>query len=225
MTKPWKTDAWKKKRDELIKNKGCEWCGSTEDLSVAHKEKALSYYQDYRIVSGELWRTLISQGVYSEPEREEGEGDCDYRRRVIAKLQENRESFGRRYREEIEEAVRTKRQKDFEKYMSLEGVLILCKKCHLAYDKSMVLCTVCRKAHHDPKYEMCWYCFSKTGIGQKIKSQQELLAFVHPWCGKTFKIERQWWDMEADPETCCMEHCDPYGCKTAEEKFAEVRDA
>ncbi len=28
IVKPWKTDAWKKKRDELIKDRVCEWCGS-----------------------------------------------------------------------------------------------------------------------------------------------------------------------------------------------------
>ena len=224
MTKPWKTDAWKKKREELIRDKCCEWCGSTENLSVAHKERALSYDQDYRIVSNELWQTLVSQGKYSTPDREEGEEDNDYRRRVIARLQRDREDFRSKYANQIEQAVDAKRQMDFQKYMSFEDVMILCKKCHFAYDKGMVLCDVCRKAHHEPKYDMCWFCFSKTETGHKIKSQRELLDFIHPWCGKTFKIERQWWDIESDPEMCCIEHCDPYACKTAEEKFAEIRD-
>lgn len=38
MTKPWQTKEWRTRRAEFIKGKSCEWCGSTEFLTIDHKE-------------------------------------------------------------------------------------------------------------------------------------------------------------------------------------------
>lgn len=37
--KPWKTKEWKDKRKEFIKDKQCEWCGSTKNLRIHHPQK------------------------------------------------------------------------------------------------------------------------------------------------------------------------------------------
>jgi len=70
---------------------------------------------------------------------------------------------------------------------------------------------------------MCWECFKKTEKGQRVskgletkKWEREMLPYKHPWCDKTFLIERQWWNMEAEPQMCCIECCgDPNNCDIA----------
>jgi len=46
----------------------------------------------------------------------------------------------------------------------------------------------------------------------------EYYPYEHPWCGRTFQIKGEWWDFEAEPNACCLEHCDkdPYLCEIAE---------
>jgi len=36
-SKPWKLASWKKKRGEYLNGKSCEWCGSTKNLQISHK--------------------------------------------------------------------------------------------------------------------------------------------------------------------------------------------
>ncbi len=40
MSKAWKTKEWKAQRDALIEGKCCEWCGSTEKLSIHHTHES-----------------------------------------------------------------------------------------------------------------------------------------------------------------------------------------
>jgi hypothetical protein len=37
--KPWATVEWRKKREEYIEDKQCEWCGSKNDLVIHHPQK------------------------------------------------------------------------------------------------------------------------------------------------------------------------------------------
>jgi hypothetical protein len=45
----------------------------------------------------------------------------------------------------------------------------------------------------------------------------EMLDYDHPWCDKKFKIKTKWWDIEANPQMCCLEHCeiDVHSCEIA----------
>jgi len=54
------------------------------------------------------------------------------------------------------------------KYLSFEGTIILCKRCHFALHKGMVLCKGCKKKYHDSvRYTMCFDCFSRTQDGKR----------------------------------------------------------
>ena len=97
--KPWITKEWKEKREEIIKNKNCEWCGSKNNLVIHHPQPTNSLTE--------------------------------------------------------------------EQYMSLEGTIIICNRCHHAHHKGMVLCNNCKKHYHKPKFEMCFHCFSTTEKGKK----------------------------------------------------------
>ncbi len=49
----------------MIEGKSCEWCGSTETLSVHHKNPEPSYLERYRRASQALLEKLIKEGVYT----------------------------------------------------------------------------------------------------------------------------------------------------------------
>jgi len=46
MTKPWNTVSWRRKREELIQGKQCEWCGSTDTLVIDHNQN-FDYCHEY----------------------------------------------------------------------------------------------------------------------------------------------------------------------------------
>ena len=54
-----------------------------------------------------------------------------------------------------------------------------------------------------------------------MSTEKDSLSYVHPWCGKTFSIERGVWDFEASPQMCCVEHCevDPDSCDVAKKNW------
>jgi hypothetical protein len=199
MTKPWKTKEWREKRKELIKGKSCEWCASAEGLSIHHKRKAISTRAYYRLISGSWLRKLIKEGVY-KPMKKEVCPQCCYSSIYIRKTMTPKYrcsrckltfekpmkkltsyvsrrdwlDFKRKYSSRINSEVRSKRQKSYEKYMSLKGTMILCKKCHMAAEKGFVLCKSCKRGYHKPRFAMCWNCFKKTEIGQKVARNYEL---------------------------------------------------
>jgi len=102
-----------------------------------------------------------------------------------------------------------------EEYYSFKDAIVLCMRCHYAKEKGWVLCEICRKKFHKPMYEQCWECYKKIEEGQGTKQYE--LPYVHPWCGKTFLINREWWEIAAVPEQCCISVCDtnPNLCETA----------
>jgi len=64
-----------------------------------------------------------------------------------------------------------------DEYMSLEGCIVLCKKCNFMEDKGYKLCPVCKKKYYKPKRgrdKMCWNCFSETtSLGKSVKEYYE----------------------------------------------------
>ncbi len=60
-----------------------------------------------------------------------------------------------------------------EEYISLEGCIPLCDKCHFAIMKGLKLCSVCKEHYFKPSKkkhkDRCWSCFSKTPFGQAVK--------------------------------------------------------
>ena len=125
------------------------------------------------------------------------------------------------HREDIAQLYEREKRKSDEKYMAFEDVMILCKKCHYAIEKGMMFCKVCRQSYHKSRYNMCWECFRKTEAGQRVARERQLLLYVHPWCGKQFQIMAKWWDIEADPQMCCIELCDVEvnSCKIADKHW------
>jgi hypothetical protein len=105
-----------------------------------------------------------------------------------------------------------------EQYKLLEGTTVLCRRCHLALRRGLVLCKLCKKNYHEPEREMCWNCHKKSLPPEKVW-ELEYHPYKHPWCGKTFEIKGKWWKIEAKPSMCCIEHCedDVNTCDIAEQ--------
>jgi len=112
-----------------------------------------------------------------------------------------------------------------EQYESLEGAIALCQRCHFSLHKGLVLCRVCKSNYHRSDREKCWHCFKKSLPSKKVWDLEDH-PYKHPWCGKTFKIKGDDWEFEADPKSCCIEHCDVEcnSCVIANEHWAEEDD-
>jgi hypothetical protein len=95
-----------------------------------------------------------------------------------------------------------------EEYLDFEraGVMVLCRRCHLQLHKGYVLCKVCGKHYHDPGYEMCFTCAVER---EPRLEEYRMIEYVHPWCGRKFRIQQQWLEIEQD-FLCCLEHCDEF---------------
>ena len=66
--KVWKTKEWKEQRASLIEGKSCEWCGSTEALSIHHThETNRRYKQIERRVIRELIKEKVDSGEVITP--------------------------------------------------------------------------------------------------------------------------------------------------------------
>lgn len=49
MGKPWVTKEWRNKRAEFIKEKSCEWCGSSKFLTISHKQQTNFKSERYKV--------------------------------------------------------------------------------------------------------------------------------------------------------------------------------
>ena len=259
MTKPWQSSAWKKKREEFLKGKSCEWCKSEKNL-VIHHPKHFHGLAEYRKSATRIMREYFSnkkneeerQKLLAEASKDVAQiysyfcPNCGYRayarktirpeykckkcgtetdepvkklssytRHLIRK--KFRFLFFQGHKEEIDRLFAQAKEAADRDYHSFKDATILCKRCHYAKEKGLVLCEVCGKGYHEPKYGKCWECFKKTEGGQKADRLNKLFVYNHPWCGKAFQILGKWWEIEANPQTCCIEHCDldPNLCEVA----------
>ena len=89
--------------------------------------------------------------------------------------------------------------------MATENYMALCNRCHMAARSGMTLCPLCKVGYLRPGREMCWMCFKKTDEGREVAKLYEKVSHIHPWCGKSFEVERRWLELTEDPLTCCME--------------------
>jgi ribosomal protein L32/predicted Zn-ribbon and HTH transcriptional regulator len=75
MRRPWQTKEWRDKRAEFIKDKSCEWCESTEKLTIDHR---INFYS--RFERGKLAYQLMLQYFQDKTHIEEEE---EIERRIL----------------------------------------------------------------------------------------------------------------------------------------------
>jgi hypothetical protein len=130
--------------------------------------------------------------------------------------------FFKKHRKEINKIFSERWKEFWREYINFKEVWILCKRCHFAQEKGLILCKKCKEQYHKPRHQMCWKCFNKTPMGKRIAREKKLRIYTHPWCGKTFKIERQYWEIVAKPHSCCFDcEINHHKCKTAEKHWMD----
>jgi hypothetical protein len=250
MSKPWHKPSWRKKREEFIKGKSCEWCSSKGTLVIHHNEHfydneqypqiAFDYFMRYikdpsnKDEYGELRKRAESQTVlryvkacpkcgssginsrktktpeyrctkctheFNNPMKKVHRKTLTEIRKRVFKL------FMDTHREDIDDIFEENKTQSDSSYLAFENVTILCKRCHMAVEKGLVLCQKCKKRYHKPTFEMCKTCYLQTPQGLKVSRNREKLPYSHPWCKKEFLIERQFWELQSNPQTCCFDLC------------------
>ena len=250
MGKPWQTSEWRKKRREFLKDGTCEWCGSTENLAIHHKNH-FNALKEYKKILTKQMREYFENGKNREEKQElmakalekvnltysylcPNCGNSVYARKTISPKykckkcgeetdepqkkqtaysrsgirREFQKMFLERHKDEVDKIYHQLKEKSDRDYMDFKNVEILCRKCHFAKEKGLVLCAICGENYHKPKYEKCWNCFTKTTEGKRIAQKNREIPYTHPWCNKIFNIKAEWWDIEANPQMCCIEHCE-----------------
>lgn len=198
-TKPWQTAAWKKARDEFLKNKVCEKCGSDENLVVHHLHKLPSYDEHFRAVAS----SLIREGIGSkeiQPEFKNACPQCEYRsiyqRKTVKPIfkcircghqfdepvivptdrlsKEDFKKFLFNNKERIEKIVESQRDSYFQdEYLQFKDCVVLCKKCHFLIHNGRDICPICKKNSKKIHYPSCWECFQKTPKGEQARKNHE----------------------------------------------------
>jgi len=150
-----------------------------------------------------------------EPKKKQSSDSRLAFRREFSKL------FLQRHKDEIDKMFAQAKENSNKDYMDFKNVTVLCKRCHYAKEKGLVLCKVCRKKYHRPKYGKCWECFTKTNGGKTMVQRNRVAAYTHPWCGKIFQIKGGLWEIEANPKTCCIGYCedDADNCEMAKRNW------
>jgi len=157
MSKPWRTRAWKEKRLEFLEGKTCDWCGSRENLAI-HHSKHFKAIREYRRIARTHMIDYFSLGK-NKKERQDLlklAGAKNIRSRKFQIL------FFNRHRHRIDELYAMRKKKADEMYMSFKNVMVLCRRCHFAKEKGLVICEICKERYHKPKYGKCWECFRKS---------------------------------------------------------------
>jgi hypothetical protein len=79
-----------------------------------------------------------------------------------------RKSFIRNHKEEVDKAFKELKEISNRDYLDFKDVEVLCRKCHYATEKGLIICQVCHKSYHQPKYNKCWACTQRNNDGQTI---------------------------------------------------------
>lgn len=164
----WKSPEWKKQAATYSENKPCAWCGANPGdtyttrkgktrklgFSVHHIEKHKWGLSLYNQVKNKLFREYykkhISKPVFLFPA---GLSKTEYRKQT-------KFDWEKAHQDEITEAFQEEKTRILRDYMNLtdENAVVLCNRCHYAREKGFVLCKICGKGYHKPKYMQCWSC-------------------------------------------------------------------
>ena len=231
------TKEWRQKREEFLKGKACEWCGSTERLVMHNRNPPPPYTILLRKISSEFINQRVEEGEFTTQKHDRRSctncGSTMIRRRIAKKptykcqrcrsefdtprieavdtgwlSKEDWDQFWGRYESDIKQRALEAWKKAEENSRGIENYMALCSRCHMAARNGYILCPICRHGYMRSGREMCWGCFKKTDEGKEVAKRYELQDYVHPWCGRRFEIMRQWWEILTEPRTCCVEVCD-----------------
>lgn len=216
-----KSKEWDKKREQLIKERGekCEWCGSIEYLTPAHKDcdewiKCTSPKNEQLLVCFSVRNSCLKSNYYlvfhyyfqqmleKTPPKDafNSKGKLQKEHWKLLYEQNKTNSFLMKIVEMMEERF-------IEWYKNFDNCLLLCRRCHRAQGKGMVLCS-CKKNYYDPqRYKTCYNCNPEKELIEvraKIREIQEEVEELEydeicdneqpscELCGKSYDWKGDW---------------------------------
>lgn len=77
------------------------------------------------------------------------------------------------------EEFNIRKMKYIDWYRNFDNCLLLCRRCHFAQGKGMILCRICKKKYHKWGWDTCWDCNPKKEEIEirKIKEEIEGLEY------------------------------------------------
>lgn len=205
----WSQAEWKRRRSEFIKNKVCSWCGSKLSLVIHHTKSPPRFKQVFSQVRRRVLREKIKDGEFrgqvkllrlcpscrkrsfyrrttlKPPYRctrcgHVFEAPEEIRMRTNWLSKRDWRRFMRKYSYEINERATQLPVRGHEYYMSLQDCIVLCKKCHFALHKGLVLCETCKKNYHFKRHASCWSCIPDSQWKREMEREHEHVDVVLP---------------------------------------------
>jgi DNA-directed RNA polymerase subunit M/transcription elongation factor TFIIS len=170
-SKPWQKKEWEERRKAILGDK-CAICGSTKDLVIHHKYKIMPFLMRWDFIAYEMFRKenedlfptrdacprCGSFAIYKRKEIkplfrckrcyyefDEPIERRDYNMGIIFGNPDLRNfyfNWVKENKERITEEVRKNAEEAHKKYMTMENVITLCKKCHFRLHKKQGICGV-----------------------------------------------------------------------------------
>lgn len=69
--------------------------------------------------------------------------------------------FFKQHKKEIDQSFILKKEKAEKEYYDFKDITVLCRRCHFAVEKGMILCKKCKEKYHKSRYIICRECFNK----------------------------------------------------------------
>jgi len=205
----WSQSEWRRKRSEFIENKVCKWCGSKSSLVIHHTKSPLRFKQVVSRVRRRFLRQKIKDGEFKGQMKRlrlcphcrkrsfyrrttmkppyrcslcgyEFEEPEEVRIRTNWLSKKDWRRFMRKYGSEINERAAELPTRGHEYYMSLKDCIALCKKCHFALHKGLVLCRTCKKKYHLKQHSSCWNCIPDSKWKREIERAHREIDVILP---------------------------------------------
>lgn len=136
--------------------------------------KFKDHYEQQRIKNGESLKTGKHKHegrIFYHPISTQHKFEYDISTEIIQyKLpiptKKDKEQFKLKYNKFLEDnnvksQIEAKIKEADKRYVSLEGTVVICERCHCAIHKGMDLCPICKQRYKKKKYQTCFYCLSK----------------------------------------------------------------
>ncbi|MBI2043336.1 hypothetical protein HYT25_03035 [Candidatus Pacearchaeota archaeon] len=190
---------WKEKREKFIVEKGrkCEWCGSTEFLTPAHKDCCIplkiqfndkefntnfiilnsALKTNYYMIFNDYLREIIIKDLPKEyfkkdKNSENGTSSSKLKKDAWKNLYQNEE-----IRRILNPVVEKTNNIFKEWYSNFDNCLLLCRRCHYAQSKGQFLCG-CKKSYYFIEHGSCPNCYPKEKKEKITKRKKEEEEFI-----------------------------------------------
>ncbi len=149
--KVWETKEFRDAKKNFQLDKKCQQCGSVKELTPHHlvSYKDLIFWKLREIAITELCKEKGVTFTHSALTKTGGfSSSAGYIKLTeLASFIKSHPEF----KEKAEELAKRE-------YYSFSNIQTLCKKCHFATEKGMMLCYICKTKYHPRNFESCFDC-------------------------------------------------------------------